>query len=344
MSISSQVLGSAGRDNALLVTVDSGQAVSRLLFDCGDGCLWQLPFGELQEIDHVFFSHLHMDHIGGFDTFFRCTFNRTARANHVWGPPRTAEILHHRLQGFIWNLIGEQQASWRVHDLHGDRIETQRFELTEAFAQAHSEAGCDYDRVFLESAGYTVEALLMNHGTPSVAYIVREPARVNVVTSRLTGIGLRPGPWLQKVRGARATDSEMIEVGGVQRSLAELQDALLVESPGESVAYLTDFLLDENATDRLALALRGVGTVVCESQYRRADAELARRNYHMTATQVATLAARAEVGRLVLFHLSDRYQPDEWQQMLGEARAVFPATAFPEHWAVSDACRPSKTE
>src|SRR6478735_1394670 len=53
MPLSIQILGAAGRDNALLVTVDSGQAVTRLLFDCGDGCLWQLPFGAIQEIDHL---------------------------------------------------------------------------------------------------------------------------------------------------------------------------------------------------------------------------------------------------------------------------------------------------
>lgn len=76
MSLTVRVLGIPGRDNAVLVTVDSGQAITRLLFDCGDGCLWQLPFGAIQEIDHVCFSHFHMDHIGGFDTFFRCTFRR----------------------------------------------------------------------------------------------------------------------------------------------------------------------------------------------------------------------------------------------------------------------------
>ena len=91
MSLSFQVLGQAGRDNALLVRIDSGQAVSRLLFDCGDGCLGELPFGDIQLIDHLCFSHLHMDHVGGFDTFFRCTFNRTTRpvkesgsACHAW--------------------------------------------------------------------------------------------------------------------------------------------------------------------------------------------------------------------------------------------------------------------
>jgi ribonuclease Z len=113
-----------------------------------------------------------------------------------------------------------------------------------------------------------------------------------------------------------------------------LQNALVTVTPGDAGAYLTDFLLDDNATDRLAGALKGVGTVVCESQYRHADLDLACRNFHMTAMQAASLAARAGVGRLVLFHLSDRYRPDEWRAMLAEARAVFPATAFPDHWSI----------
>lgn len=334
MSLSFQVLGGAGRDNALLVRIDSGQAVSRLLFDCGDGCLWDLPFGEVQMIDHLLFSHLHMDHVGGFDTFFRCTFNRTAKPNHVWGPPHTDAILHHRFQGFLWNLHEGHDVCWRVHDLHEAHVATQRFELAKAFTQAHAEGDRPYERTLLEGPGFTVEALLMDHGTPSVAYVVREAPRVNIDTEKLAGLGLRPGPWLQRVRGPRATDTETVDVGGVARRVVELQDALLVVTPGDAVAYLTDFRLDEATQERLVETLRGVGTIVCESQYRAADEELARRNYHMTATQAAALARRAGAGRLVLFHLSDRYRPEEWRELLAEAQAVFPAASFPEPWAL----------
>jgi ribonuclease Z len=333
MSLSFRVLGDAGRDNALLVTVDSRQAIGRLLFDCGQGCLDAVPLADVRAIDHLCFSHLHMDHVAGFDSFFRCNYGRTDRPNHVWGPPRTAEILQHRFQGFLWNLAEGQQATWHVHDLHPGRVESLRFELVEAFACRHPAGERPWNGPALEGPGYIVESLLMDHGTPSAAYVVREMPRVNVDPGRLAGLGLRPGPWLQRVRGPRADEGEEVVVGGVARRVRELQEALLVVTPGDSVAYLTDFLLDEAAADRLAEALRGVGAAVCESQYRHADAELARRNRHMTATQAASLASRAGVGRLVLFHLSDRYRPDEWRELLAEARAVFPDTAFPEHWA-----------
>ena len=111
MSIVFRVLGQAGRDNALLVQVDSGQAVERLLFDCGEGCLSELSFAEVTSIDHLFFSHLHMDHVGGFDSFFRCTFNRDTRPNHIWGPPETARIMQHRFEGFLWNLHEQMSAT-----------------------------------------------------------------------------------------------------------------------------------------------------------------------------------------------------------------------------------------
>jgi hypothetical protein len=43
MSISHQVLGQPGRDNALFVEINTGQSIHRLQFDCGEACLRDLP-------------------------------------------------------------------------------------------------------------------------------------------------------------------------------------------------------------------------------------------------------------------------------------------------------------
>jgi ribonuclease Z len=126
--------------------------------------------------------------------------------------------------------------------------------------------------------------------------------------------------------------SATVEINGIHHSLAELGRELVVESVGDSIAYLTDFLLNEPAMDRLQPVLRGCKTVICEAQYRHADLELARRNFHMTTVLAATLAKRAQIGELILFHLSDRYNPHDWIEMLHEARAIFPSTNFPSHW------------
>lgn len=333
MSLTFRILGSAGSDNALLAQVDSGQAIERLLFDCGEGCLSALAFAEVLGIDHLFFSHLHMDHVAGFDSFFRGTFSRNGKPNRIWGPPGTARILQHRFQGFLWNLHEEMSATWLVSDVHSDKIRTTRFELREAFAVAHDEGTQPRSGNLVEGAGFVVETVTMDHRTPTLAYIIREKPRLNFDTSRLASLGLRPGPWLKQIRDS-ADASDKVVIDGVTRSAAELRKKLLVETPGESLAYLTDFLLDEPAIERLADFLKGCDRIVCEGQYRHADLDLARKHFHMTTVLSATLAQRANARELVLIHLSDRYQAEEWQEMLREAREIFPNTHYPAQWGL----------
>ncbi len=338
MSIACEVLGLPGQDNALLVRVNSGQRITRLLFDCGESTLATLGFGEIQAIDHLFFSHLHMDHIGGFDTFFRATYGRGDRPNRIWGPPETATILQHRFQGFLWNLYHEEPAtSWLVHDVYPDQIQTTRFELGEAFAIAHPDGAQRVDGTcILLTADFTVSALAMDHNqTTSLAYVVREPPRRNVSPTRLAELGLRPGSWLQQVKEAtpeQLAGGAEVEVAGRRFPLAQLQRDLVLEQPGDSVAYLTDFRLDAAAIERLVPVLTGCRIVVCECQYRNDDLVLAEKNYHMIPAQVALLAQRAGVERLILFHFSTRYRPLMWHEMLAEARHGFVHTFFPEHW------------
>jgi ribonuclease Z len=274
-----------------------------------------------------------MDHVGGFDTFFRSAFSRNTKRNRIWGPPETARILQHRFQGFLWNLHEEMSASWFVSDIHPGRIRATRYELREAFAVAHEEGEQPYDRTLLEGAGFLVEAVTMDHRTPTVAYVIREKARRNVDMSRLASLGLRPGPWLKQLKEGSSASGHLV-IDGVTHSMDELRKALIVETPGEAMAYLTDFLLDAPAMERLSDTLKGCGTIICEGQYRHADLDLARKHFHMTTVLSATLAQRAGVRELVLFHLSDRYLPPDWIEMLREAREIFPNTHYPPQWGL----------
>jgi ribonuclease Z len=335
MSITHRILGSAGRDNALLVQIDSGQSIERLLFDCGEGCVSELSFAEILGIDDLFFSHCHMDHVGGFDSFFRCTFQRDTRPNRIWGPPGTARILQHRFQGFLWNLHEQMSATWCVSDVHPREIRKTAFELREAFAVPHDLGTQPYDRMISDAGGFTVDAVTMDHRTPTLAYVVREKVRRNIDPSRLASLGLRPGPWLKQLKETSETSARMV-IDGVTHSIDELQRALFIETPGDSIAYLTDFLLDDAAMDRLTDALRGCRVLICEGQYRHVDLELARKNYHMTTVLAATLAQRARVEELVLFHVSDRYQRDGWMERGQASLSKQPLPACVGHGMITD--------
>lgn len=336
MSISFRVLGDMGRDNALYVSVDSGQTVERLMFDCGEGCSTELSVGERQGIDHLFFSHLHMDHVAGFDAFFRCTFGRTAPPNRIWGPPGTAKTMQHRFQGFLWNLHGDMDASWRVTDVHPQDLRTTRYELKEAFEVAHEHGVVPHNGLIWTGVGATVRAFALNHHTTSLAYRIDEKPRLNVDTARLQALGLRPGPWLKQIRpdGDAEPPAEVV-IDEVVWQTAALRKELLVETAGDSIAYLTDFLLDEATLELLQPGLQGCRTLVSDCQYRHEDLELAKKHYHMTARLAGELAQLAGAEDLVLIHLSERYSRHEWRAMLDEARGIFPAARFPAHWEVA---------
>ena len=334
MGIVHHILGQAGQDNALAVTINTGQALHRLLFDCGEGCVSTLAFSEVLENDHVFFSHFHMDHVAGFDSFLRAVFNRENKDTQVWGPPGTSEVMRHRLQGFTWNLQSAFGRPWLVHDVLETRVDTTVFQRIDAFPTASVTASRPHDGLILEHPEFTVRALPMDHGTTSLAYIVQESPRWNVNLERLGDLGLKPGPWLRQLKDL-AFQADTVDVHGMAHNLNNLRAELLSSTPGDSIAYLTDFLMDDTALERLVQALQGVRVIVCESQYRHADLELAVRNKHMTAHQAASLAARAGAQELVLFHLSDRYTVLEWQALREEAQQVFPNTRFAEHWGIT---------
>jgi len=333
VSLRYEVLGLPGRDNALWLTVDSGQGTERYLFDCGDECLAGKTFSEIQSLDGLLFSHLHMDHVGGFDAFFRCVFDRRSRGNRIWGPPDTARILGHRFQGFLWNLSEDLEGSWLVTDIGTDAIRTSRHELHEGFTSAHDAGTEPFGGTILETDGCRIEARHLDHRTASMAYLVREPAHRNVDAERLAAAGLRPGAWTKALKSPSAPGAT-IDVDGRTLSLDHLRRDLVRETPGESIAYLTDFRLDDASLPALAAWLSGTTTLVCESSFRAADADVAATHRHMTTHATATLAREAGVGELVLFHLSDRYAGEAWRGMLAEARAIFPQTRFPDHWTI----------
>ncbi|KQR04640.1 MBL fold metallo-hydrolase [Deinococcus sp. Leaf326] len=324
-----QVLGRPGRDNALLVTADSGQGQTRLLLDCGGHTLDTMPMTEIMGIDHLLFSHLHMDHVAGFDDFFRVNFERAGRGNHIWGPPGTARIVAHRFRGYWWNHAPGMLGSWLVHEVWPDRVQSWRFEAHEAFEVAHPAGDQPRGAALLTTPQVRVEALALRHQGTSLGYVLREPERVTVDPAVLAALGLRGGPWLAQLKaGATGT----LDVNGTPRDAAGLRERLLRTEAGQSAAYLTDFLLDEAEHDRLAARLAGIETLYVEAQYAPADAELAARNHHTTSEQGARLARAAGARELVLLHVSRRYRPAEWAGMLEAAQAIFPAARFAPGW------------
>ena len=121
------------------------------------------------------------------------------------------------------------QGSWQVYEVLQDKIVASRFELNEAFRKKYDEGVTDYKEVVLEDNDFTVSAFIMNHKTDSLAYLVKEKPKINVNTSKLSSLGLKPGAWMQKLKDLSLEASE-IEIDQEAYSLAELRKELLIKN------------------------------------------------------------------------------------------------------------------
>lgn len=334
MAIRTQVLGQPGRDNSVYVEVDSGQSIKRLLFDCGDGCLNALSVSDLQSIDAVFFSHFHMDHVSGFDALFRHNYNREDEPFLIVGPEDTLRVMTHRLRGYTWNLIQKAEGSVCVREFTKDYLREVNLLTCKGFEETDEETKADFKGDVLTTPELNVSAILLDHGCVSAGYLVREAAKRNVDPARLQSGGFSPGPWLAQVKDESLGDEQSVEVGDATHTLGDLRQALLSNCPGSSFAYLTDFRVSEETREELVAFLHKVDVVICENNYRDADEGLAMKHYHLTSTEVGRLAKEAEIGQLVLFHLSDRYTKEEWAEQLVEVKEQFENTCWPHSWSI----------
>lgn len=332
MSIGYQILGKSFHDNSLFVTVNPGESRHHILFDCGENCLTPLKPSRIMAIDHLCFSHFHLDHVAGFDRFLRMTYNRTSKPVRLWGPESAIEIMHHRLRGVTWDLVADESGEWIITAIGADTVEAAKLYTSEEFREIHPQQKDPYQSTVFEHVDYSIQACVLSHRTPSIAYRVTEPPNLNIDREALTEAGLQRGPWLNKVKDLSLEDSQVVAIGDHEYTLGKLRENLLVESSGESIAYVTDCIYEKNSIAGLIEMIHGCDVLVCESTYTVEDAELASENSHLTTHQAARIAQQAEIGQLVLMHFSDRYQSEGAEILLDQAKEVFPDTVLPENW------------
>jgi ribonuclease Z len=89
--------------------------------------------------------------------------------------------------------------------------------------------------------------------------------------------------------------------------LGEFKEQFLTISRGQKIAYVVDARFDEYNESQIVSLAHCADVLYCESPYLDIDADKARDRYHLTARQAGTMARRAQVRDLVVFHFSPRY-------------------------------------
>ena len=164
------------------------------------------------------------------------------------------------------------------------------------------------------------------------AYKISENDDWVVSKPAMSDMGLTPGPWAARIKDFGVASSEIITVNGAEYRVGDLREKILRKKPGESVAYATDYVWEQDTVDSLIRMISGSDLFISEATYIEEDADLARRHYHVTAKQAAQIAQRANVGRLYLFHVSKRYEKTGLDVVLKQAKEYFKECYFSEDW------------
>ena len=272
---------------------------SSLLIDCGEGTQLRLLECGINpmRLNGAFISHLHGDHVYGLFPLLS-TLGLMGRKTPftVYAPAPFGEVIEGHYRYFDTNLPFE---------IIYREVDTRKHALL-------------YENTVME-----VWSLPLRHRVPAAGYLFREkvpPLNVHKEAIDRYGLGIA-----QITAAKRGEDVELAD-GTV------VPNGKLTYRPYEPRAYA--YCSDTLYSAKVARLVQGVDLLYHEATFATADKAVARETGHSTAAQAAKCAAQAGAGRLLLGHFSSRYK--ELDELLEEARAVFPATEIARELGVYD--------
>jgi ribonuclease Z len=260
-----------------------------LLFDCGEGTQRQMMrYGTGFDVKDVFFTHLHADHFLGIIGFVRTLWMADRKEPmRLYGPRPAGRILTQALS------LGLQGARFpvEVHELKdGDAVQRD---------------------------GYEVRAFKVDHRISAMGYALVEPDRPGRFNlERARELGIPEGPLFGRLQHGQ---SIALPDG---RSIAP-SDVLGPPRPGRKIVVSGD---TRPCTSTLQAAT-GADLLVHEATFGDEERERALETSHSTAREAARVAREANVRRLVLTHVSSRYDLDVGP-LLKQAREEYPKVEF----------------
>ena len=261
-----------------------------ILIDCGEGTQRQMrTLGKsLMKVDRVFITHWHGDHsIGLAGVIQSMAANKRNEELEIYGPVGTADSIKHLVKAFKFDMRY--------------KIVVKEIKTVEGKIQ-----------IIFENDDMKIEAMGVHHIIPCVAYAVIEKGKRKINTDYTKKFGLEKDPILGKLQSGKT-----ITYNG--HKITPKEGTYLM--PGKKFTYI----LDTEYFDGLKKFAKDSDVLVCDATFGEDLKELSHDYAHMASSESATLAKSANVKKLILTHLSQRYENNE-EPVLLSAKKIFAQT------------------
>lgn len=257
------------------------------LVDCGEGTQSQMTKYKIRrsKISHIFISHLHGDHYFGLIGLLT-SMGLLGRLQeiHLFAPSQLKEMIDMQLR------VADTQLPFNLlfHPLteEGIIIKENKFEVS-CFKVQHR----------IECWGFKFSE-------------VKPLRRINPDKAKEYEV---PSSFFERLkRGEDYTTKENKIIKNEWVTEAGVQS--------KSYAYSADTIYDERIIDKV----KEVSLLYHEATYLKNMEERASKRFHCTAAQAASIARKANVGKLLIGHFSSKYEKlDDFER---EAKEVFENT------------------
>jgi len=260
-----------------------------ILVDCGEGIQRQFRIAKINpcSLTKILITHWHGDHVLGLPGLLQTlALNGYNKKLEVYVPKGTRRFSDLMFKLFVFR----RKINYNINEVEGK---------------------------FFENSDFILEAEKMEHETPCLAYSFTEKEKLRINKEKLKKLEK------MKIKGNL--------IGELSRGKDIMLNGKKIKS--EDATYRQEsrkiaIILDTGMNPNCEKIAKNSDLLICESTFMENSEngkKLAKEYHHLTAKQAGEIAKKSKVKRLILTHLSQRYEGKE-KKMLEEARKVFKNT------------------
>ncbi len=291
-----------------------------ILIDCGEGTQRQFRKARLNpcKVTHLLITHWHGDHVFGIpgllSTLALSGYNKTL---FIYGPKGTKDFMSALLKIFRFTRkyeikvkeVGDTQGRTTARVARTSHEAPSRRENLLKQAPKNIQKNISTRGKFLETDDFYLEAKSMEHGIPTNAYAFVKKGQIRIDKKKLKKSKLPPGPLLKRLKQGKDIS---------YKGKKYLAKNLTYKVGDKKVAIVLDTKFNKNIVN----FVKDSDLLICESSFSSDLQDKAREHLHLTARQAGEIAKKSKSKKLVLTHISQRYEKAP-KKLLNDAKKVF---------------------